>query len=305
MLQLPMVLAALTAGAAAATVIGRSQAGRGRLRRQQLDSAARSAARGRPAQPGVSLFFRRLISMLPTVGRRVDRRPAPLIVVAGVAAAVVGGPALGAVAAVLATVLAARRRRSRRRAAEERDRAEATRACRVLAAELRAGRPPGHALRVAGRDAIGPVGFALRRVATTVHLSGDVPAALAAPAGEAAITGGAAAALRRLGACWVLSARTGANLAVSVELLAEGLRAEERTRRELAAMLAGSRASALLLAGLPLLGIGMAAVLGAQPLHLLLHTLGGVLALCAGALLDVAGLVWTDHLVDRVQDRLP
>ena len=91
----------------------------------------------------------------------------------------------------------------------------------------------------------------------------------------------------------------GAGLAAAVERLEEGLRAEEAQRRDLAAELAGPRATAVLLAGLPLVGIAMAAALGAEPIEVLLHTTAGGVCLVTGIGLNLLGLWWTGRLVKR------
>ena len=79
----------------------------------------------------------------------------------------------------------------------------------------------------------------------------------------------------------------------------DGGRARETQRRQVAAALAGPRASAALLALLPLAGVALAAGLGARPLHVLLHTPLGVGCLLLGAALDLLGLWWTTRIVAR------
>jgi tight adherence protein B len=85
-------------------------------------------------------------------------------------------------------------------------------------------------------------------------------------------------------------------LASVIEGLAEALRDEQSHRDDIALQLAGPRATARLLAGLPILGLGMAAALGAKPLSFLFATLPGALCLTLGLGLDVLGLWWTAHL---------
>jgi tight adherence protein B len=64
-----------------------------------------------------------------------------------------------------------------------------------------------------------------------------------------------------------------------------------------AAQLAGARSTAALLAVLPLLGIGLGAAMGARPLHVLLGTERGQVAMLVGAGLDALGLLWTARIV--------
>ena len=77
------------------------------------------------------------------------------------------------------------------------------------------------------------------------------------------------------------------------------LRAEQAQRRAVQAELAGPRATAGMLAILPLAGLVLAAGLGADPLHVLLETPVGWVCLVAGLGLDGLGLLWTGRLVTR------
>ncbi len=207
--------------------------------------------------------------------------------------------AVGPVPALLAVtgVVLARRwwaHRLRVRAAAL-ERATAVEACGVLAGELRAGRRPDEALLAAADVATGPFGSALRAAGAAVSLGGEVPATLLASTGGSAVP----EVLRALAACWTVCSTTGSGLAAAVERLEEGLRAGQAQRRALAAELAGPRATAALLAGLPLVGLLLAAALGADPLQVLLHTPLGLVCLVVGLGLDLLGLLWTSRLAAR------
>lgn len=194
--------------------------------------------------------------------------------------------------AVAALLLGRRVVAERRRAAVVRlERARALDALSLLAAELRAGRPAPEALDYAAQVAMGPTAQALAAAAATARLGGDVPAALA--------IGGSAVpqVLRSLAACWEVCSATGSGLAAGVDRLEEGLRAAEAHRRAVDAELAGPRATAGLLAVLPVAGIGLASALGAHPIHVLLHTPVGIACLLGGLVLDAVGLLWTRRLV--------
>lgn len=211
---------------------------------------------------------------------------------------VLGGPALAVLGS--AGVLGARRvylqcGRSRLHAGE---RARAVEACGALAGELRAGRPPAEALAVAAELATGASGAALASAAATARLGGDVPGALLLAAGGPSAV---PEVLRGLAACWRVCSRTGAGLATAVERLAAGVRARQEQDLVVDAALSGPRATAALLAGLPLAGIALAAGLGARPLQVLLHTPPGVLCLAAGSALDALGLWWMSRLVARAR----
>jgi tight adherence protein B len=102
-----------------------------------------------------------------------------------------------------------------RRVEADRERARAVEACAVLAAELRAGRPPAVALGAVREVAVGRTREVLSSAAAAAELGGDVPEVLARGAPASA----APALLRGLAACWALCASTGAGLAAAVERL--------------------------------------------------------------------------------------
>lgn len=233
--------------------------------------------------------------------RRALGRPWALSVLATTTATLLFGPVAGLLAA--GAVVVGRRALRAVRASAERERAAAATAaaCGVLAAELRAGRPEDAALALAAEDLAPPMAAAVRRAVVSARLGGDVPAALRAAAAEAASDAGALL-LRQLAACWQVAGRTGAGLAGVVDALASDLRARERLRLETNAALAGPRTTAWLLAGLPAVGVAMAAGFGASPDRVLLRTPLGLTCLLVGIVLDLLGVLWTRRLVRRALD---
>lgn len=159
--------------------------------------------------------------------------------------------------------------------------------CSALGAELRSGATARDALIAASRDLPGVEHLAA--VAAAPH--GDIRQALQA---TAALGGGAG--LWRLAACWQVSERSGSGLAPSVSRLAATLRDEEQVRREVAAQLAGPRATSVLLAMLPAFGLAMGGALGAEPIAVLLGTPLGQGCLVLGLMLETAGLWWTARI---------
>lgn len=163
--------------------------------------------------------------------------------------------------------------------------------CGGLAAELRAGRPPLTALQLAaesldqnGRDLLGGV-------VTAAERGGNVPAAMRTIATRPGCRG-----MAWLAACWQVGVESGAGLAEAIERLAAALRAEERNRHEVRAQLAAPRATARLLAVLPVIGIVMATGLGQHPVQFLIGSPYGIVCLVAGIGVDVLGVVWTSRL---------
>jgi tight adherence protein B len=157
----------------------------------------------------------------------------------------------------------------------------------ALSAELRAGAAPREALWRAARDE---------------PRFDAVAAAARSPAGDvvsilhelATLPGGAAAA--DLATAWAVCEATGGRLAPAVARLAVGWRDEEQVRREVSAQLAGPRATAILLAGLPLVGLALGTSLGADPIALVRQPSMVLVVAVPGLLLEVAGLLWTARI---------
>ncbi|GAA4617750.1 hypothetical protein GCM10023195_79400 [Actinoallomurus liliacearum] len=167
--------------------------------------------------------------------------------------------------------------------------------CDGIAAELAAGRPPGAALTGAAEGLSSIPRF--ESVLAAARSGDDVAASL----DRAAVAPGCEG-LRLLAGCWRIGMDRGGMLASVVEGLADALRDEQTHREEVALQLAGPRATARLLAGLPLLGLLMAIALGARPFAFLFGTLPGALCLGLGTGLDVLGLWWTRRLAIAAEE---
>ena len=234
-----------------------------------------------------------------TPGRgRSSRRPPPVVLAGAgaVLATVLAGPG-GAVAALVVGAVLLRARRARRR---EADAAAAVaglaEGLAAFAAELRSGHPPATAAAAAGTGAHPVCARALALVEATARLGGDVPAALREHAADLP----AGPHVRRLADAWSLAERHGIGLASLAAALAEDLRARSRFTGRLAAQLAGPRTTSAVLAGLPLIGLGLGQLMGAHPWAVLTGTALGQVLLVAGALFVAAGLEWSGHLTARV-----
>jgi tight adherence protein B len=166
--------------------------------------------------------------------------------------------------------------------------------CDGIAVELAAGRPPDTALTHAAEVLPGMPGLAA--VIDAAQHGDDVPTALTRASATEGCDG-----LRLLAGCWRVGVDRGGMFASVVEGLAEALRDEQTHREDITLQLAGPRATARLLAGLPVLGLGMAAALGAKPLSFLFGTLPGAACLTLGIGLDVVGLWWTSHLATAAE----
>ncbi|MEV4117782.1 hypothetical protein [Micromonospora sp. NPDC049645] len=130
-------------------------------------------------------------------------------------------------------------------------------------------------------------------------LAADLRAGLPVPQAfeSAAVEGDGSSRLRQLTSAAVrLADRTGAPLAELVERIEADARATDRGLAAAAAQAAGARATAWLLAALPVGGIGLGYGIGVNPVAVLLHsTVGGACAVVAVAL-QVVGLLWAERL---------
>ncbi|RCG30418.1 pilus assembly protein TadB [Sphaerisporangium album] len=168
--------------------------------------------------------------------------------------------------------------------------------CQGIVAELSTGRTPGEALVRAASCLDPPDPGVLRPVVAMARDGGDVASALERAAPDPGGEG-----LVRLAACWRVGLTVGGGLAALIERLGASLREAEAHRAEVTAQLAGPRSTARLLAGLPALGLLLAAGLGLRPLSFLFGSPAGFACLAVGVLLDMAGVWWTNRLAARAQ----
>ncbi|MGW5043640.1 type II secretion system F family protein [Streptomyces griseoluteus] len=212
--------------------------------------------------------------------------------VAGLVPALLGASVIPVVAGAAGVPVLRRVARARRARLVREGRADAVIAlCGVLAGEVRAGQQPGEALLRAERDS-GGLGGAQAAAIAAARFGGDVPGALAVAARQPGAEG-----LLGLAACWRVAVDQGAGLAAGLDRLDGALRAERDQRADLRAQLSGARATALLLAVLPLFGLLLGAAMGADPLRVLLHTGAGLGCLGAGAVFEGAGIWWAARIV--------
>ncbi|MEU8800734.1 type II secretion system F family protein [Spirillospora sp. NPDC048819] len=177
-----------------------------------------------------------------------------------------------------------------RRTRPRRRRASVIELCDAMAAELAAGRTPDDA-------------FTAAATVLDPHVSKEllsIPRPPSEHLGELAARPGAEG-LRLLAACWRVGSERGGTLATVLDGLAVALRDEESQRQDVSVQLAGPRATARLLAVLPLLGLAMAAALGAHPIPFLFGTLPGAACLITGTALNLTGLYWTRHLAKSAE----
>jgi tight adherence protein B len=198
--------------------------------------------------------------------------------------------------AILALTLAGRRRRavlSARRAAES-DALQG--ALSVLVGELRVGAHPIAAFETAASEVDGPVAAKLNEVAARARLGADVGAGLRDVAAQSMLP----AQWERLAVCWQLAQTHGLAIATLMRTAHRDIVERDRYASRVSAGMAGARATAVILAGLPLLGIGLGELIGADPVRFLLSGGSGGWLLVIGVVLACCGLAWSDRITNRV-----
>lgn len=164
----------------------------------------------------------------------------------------------------------------------------------VLTAELEVGAHPASACASAAEECDGRVAEAFRAAAARARLGGSAAGGFEQPESPVNVE------LSRIANVWTIAEFRGLALAELLGAVRTDLLGRKRFRKRTEAGLAGARATAAVLAGLPLLGVGLGQLMGASPLHILLGGgLGGGM-LIAGSMFLCAGLLWTDRIVAAV-----
>ena len=187
------------------------------------------------------------------------------------------------------------RRRCRSRRATDEERTLQT-ALDVLVGELRVGSHPVRAFSVAADETDGTVGVSLRAVAARARLGADVTAGLRAEARSSALP----AHWDRLAVCWQLASDQGLAIATLMRAAQRDIAERQRFSARVVSGMAGARATAAILAGLPVLGVLLGQLIGARPLTFLLSGHAGGWLLVVGSTLTCGGLLWSDRITDRL-----
>lgn len=222
----------------------------------------------------------------------------PLAVPAGAVLLIAGAaaPAWGVAVAALAAMVQWRRRRARLHRIRRGEGEAMTAALETLVGELRVGAHPLRAFTTAAAEADGTVGAALRTVTSRVALGADVAAGLRTVAAHSAVP----FYWDRIAVFWRLASDHGLAMSALMRAAQRDIVDRQRFSARVQAGLAGARATAAILAGLPVLGILLGQLIGARPVEFLQGSVVGEWLLLAGVGFIIAGVLWSDRIVDRL-----
>lgn len=214
--------------------------------------------------------------------------------VSGVAAAVVLGVGPLIAAAVATATVGHRIRRAGQDRTHGIECGYLLDALEAVIGELRVGAHPSAAAESAAADAHGAAAAALTVSAARARLGGSGAEGLRSP--DSVVT----AELDRIADAWKLAEHHGLPLAELLTAARTDLLGRTRFRARTSAALAGPRATATVLACLPLLGLALGHLMGAAPIPVLFATPTGTILLPLGTTLACAGVLWTDVITRKV-----
>jgi tight adherence protein B len=162
----------------------------------------------------------------------------------------------------------------------------------ILVGELRVGAHPVAAFAVAAEEVDGVVAASLRAVAARARLGADVAAGLRTVARDSS----SPTHWERLAVCWQLAQDHGLAIATLMRTAQRDIVERHRFSNRVDAGMTGARTTAAVLAGLPLLGVGLGELIGAEPVKFLLSDGAGSWLLIIGVSLACAGLLWSDRI---------
>lgn len=96
-----------------------------------------------------------------------------------------------------------------------------------------------------------------------------------------------------------LNNQTGTSLTPTINRFIKQTKNQIELKQEIESELASTKATVIVLAGLPIIGIFLSSLLGANSLNWLLTTAGGRACLFLGALLNLLGIIWIKKIVNR------
>lgn len=203
------------------------------------------------------------------------------------------GAALGFAGSLVVLTLTVLALRHRARRARRRRQQQVVLAAETMAGLLGAGRVPTLALQEAADEV-----DLLRPAVSDLQTGGDIPAALRRAGGVPGSEG-----LVHLANAWQVAARSGAPQVQAWEQAAEALAAEDEVARLVTSEVAAARAAGRVMGVLPLAGIALGYLMGADPADFLLAGPVGWICLIAATGLACIGVLWIDAISDSAGRR--
>lgn len=223
--------------------------------------------------------------------------PRDSVIAAGVGAIalITAGPAAALAVFMAGGLLVSRRGRRRRQHDRRRHGAAMTAALETLVGELTVGAHPVAAFTTVSQEC-GRAGLGAQfgAVAARARLGSDVVSGLRLAASTSVVP----EYWTRVAVCWQLAAEQGLPMIQLMRAAQRDIADRQRFADRVEAGAAGARATATILACLPVLGVVLGQLVGAHPLRFLLGS-GGPLLL-AGVMLGCAGVWWADRIIDGV-----
>lgn len=240
---------------------------------------------------------RRLAEFRLNLAQGTWRRPTipswlPAVMAAVVLVAVLDGPAtVVALSGCGAMGVVVRQWRiSHRRSRAERQRQDIVEALSFLVAELRAGAVPEVAIASVARE-VPLLEPAARAAARGVEITPLLREVAAEPGCEALV---------HLGAGWQVAESSGAPLADALARVVDRVRDDVDVLRDVEAELAPARATARIMALLPIVGLGLGSGIGGDPIGVVLTTWPGSVSAGAGIALACLGVLWIERVAGSV-----
>lgn len=163
----------------------------------------------------------------------------------------------------------------------------------VVVRGIRSGLPLGECIAIIGREMPDPVGAEFRQITEGTRIGLTLHEAMGR-----AVERMPMAEMRYFAIVLAIQQQTGGNLAETLSKLSEVLRARKRMRDKVQAYAAEARASAAIIGSLPLVVIGLLALVAPQYVGLLFTSETGNVLLAIGFLTEVAGVLVMRNMIN-------
>jgi tight adherence protein B len=163
----------------------------------------------------------------------------------------------------------------------------------VVVRGIRSGLPLGECIAIIGREMPDPVGAEFRQITEGTRIGLTLQEAMGR-----AVERMPMAEMRYFAIVLAIQQQTGGNLAETLAKLSDVLRARKRMRDKVQSYAAEARASAGIIGSLPLLVIGMLALVAPQYIGVLFTSDAGNLLLAVGLLTEAAGVLVMRNMIN-------